>query len=124
MKNHYSDKDVFRAGKDSFNVAFGIYNIGGDLLVDESIGHFTAFSYEEGWDQDGNMYQTLHSHDFHQCSREELGLDGDNSSFFPVAEGLEGNLESVHKSLYCLDDPSSLRMWGNRNSENLSIFTI
>ena len=79
MKNHYSDTEVFNAGKDSFNVAFGMHSLTGESIVDESIGRFVAVSYEEGWDQDGNMYSKFHNHSFHRCSREELGLEGDNS---------------------------------------------
>ena len=79
MKNYYSDTEVFNAGKDSFNVAFGLHSLTGESIVDESIGRFDAHSYEEGWDKDGNLYAKFHNHSFHRCSREELGLEGDNS---------------------------------------------
>ena len=79
MPNYYNDTAVFEGGKDSFNVAFSLYSSDEDFRFDDSYGSFYVGSFYEGYDQDGNWVENATYHDFHLCSREELGLEGEDS---------------------------------------------
>ena len=120
VTNYYNDTAVFEGGKDSLNVAFSLFSMSyGDFRFDDSYGSFYATSYTEGWDQDGEWFRTSYDHNFHLCSKEELGLEGENSQFFPIEASYRQDVENdQYGHLYCLDDPSELQLWGISHSQH------
>ena len=65
-------------------VAFSGWNNKREYEIDKSIGEVVFKAYEWGNDNDGNFFVTQKIIPSHVCTKEELGLEGDSSSFFPL----------------------------------------
>ena len=52
------------------------------------------------------------------CSREELGLEGDNSKFMPVKSVNKKILEGTNKILTCVSQKEKLSVHGDNNTLN------
>ena len=93
-------------------IAFAIYpaNFDGlvDGFVDETYGKFEVLSWERGLDENGGYFNNFIYHDYHLCTREELGLQGNASKFYPVSKSMRENFEGVSSLFYCLDKPEDL----------------
>ena len=117
VKKFYSDEETFKGGKDKFNVAFGVAN-----ELDETYGTFIVYTYEEKY-VDGELFEETIEIDYHPCTDEELGLEGDNASFFPNVE--ESFLEADWTSnLMCFDKPEEIEIRGDNNSQSLKHLNI
>ena len=67
-------------------MAVVLYGAGADKRWDESIGRIQFHTFEWGIDEDGNQFEKDVYPTSHICSKEELGLEGDNSDFMPAQE--------------------------------------
>ena len=75
-------------------MAFTGFNNRTGYEIDKSIGELVFTAYEWGNDFDGNFFVTRERIPSHVCSREELGLDGDSSYFFPTTKNYIKQLET------------------------------
>ena len=66
-------------------VAFTGWNNNREYELDKSIGEFIFINYEWGYDEDGTFFLKRDRIPSHVCTKEELGLEGDSASFFPVS---------------------------------------
>ena len=62
------------------------YDTAEPTLVDESYGFFELRLFQWGYDEQGVYKSGGKPLNFHQCSREELGLEGNNSNFYPTID--------------------------------------
>lgn len=53
-------------------------------ILDPSIAEIVFLAYEWGPDKNGVPQVTYTRIPTHSCTKEELGLEGDNSSFMPI----------------------------------------
>ena len=83
LHHFYSDQETFTA-KDGFNVAFGL-NLG-DIVLEDTVATFYVSLQEWTVLPNGTFDSSEKWLDIHRCSREELGLEGENSTFYPVLE--------------------------------------
>ena len=67
-------------------VAFTGYNNNREYEIDKSIGEVVYTAYEWGYDEDGNSFLSRDRIPSHVCTKEELGLEGDSSYFYPVMD--------------------------------------
>ena len=70
-------------------VGLTAYDSETEYILDKSIGELNFMAYEWGEDENKELYVRKTILPSHICSKEELGLEGDNSSFFPLFKGLE-----------------------------------
>ena len=59
----------------------------------------------------------------HICSKEELGIEGDNSLFFPLFEGQVNQLKTYQKKFLCIAK-EEMRVFGDWNSKYARIIDI
>ena len=112
LRHFYTDDETFTA-QDGFNLAFILYSDHGEL--NDTIGTFSLHSQE--WATvDGIFTANRIEYDFHTCTREELGLDGESSGFYPIIESQAENLEGLSSSMLCLDDPDQVLIYGDYSS--------
>ena len=64
--------------------AFTGWNNISEYELDKSIGEIIFINYEWGYDEDGNFFLNRDRIPSHVCTKEELGLEGDSPSFFPI----------------------------------------
>ena len=71
------------------NLAVGLtaYDSEREYILDKSIGELNFMAYEWGEDENGEVFARKTIIPSHVCSKEELGLEGDNSNFFPLFKG-------------------------------------
>ena len=67
--------------------------------------------------EDGQRKDDWYELESHQCTREELGLEGSDHKFWPAKKSQENTLEALSSFLFCLD-ASDLRLQGSWTSEN------
>ena len=89
-ENFFNYDHVFDFEK-GLNMAVGLtaYDSETEYILDKSIGELNFMAYEWGEDENKELYVRKTIIPSHICSKEELGLEGDNSSFFPLFKGLE-----------------------------------
>ena len=79
----YTDKDIFKGGKENFNIAFGLVSVYGQLDLDTS-RYGKVKAKLKTWDAESIVFKDVKTK---QCTREDLGLDErneDKSLFFPI----------------------------------------
>jgi len=90
----------------NFAIAFTAYDGTDDSpLNDPSIVEVVFNAYQWGGEAtDGGEYFAGRSNiPTHTCTREELGLDGNNSKFFPIVEESHPELDFHSKKFICVD---------------------
>ena len=85
-----------------FAVAFTAYDNEREDILDPSYGSLTYTTYEWGDYENGEPYLKFEEIPSHNCSKEELGIEGDNSSFMPIVEGSKNMVELYQKKFRCI----------------------
>ena len=70
----------------NFAIAFTDTDKETENILDPSYGNISFMRYAWGNDDEGNYYEVVEEIESHQCTKEELGIEGDNSSFMPISE--------------------------------------
>ena len=92
---YYDDSFVFDQSMGLYvAVAFSGYNNKREYELDKSIGEIVYISYEWGYDEDGNTFLKRERIPSHVCTKEELGLEGDSSNFYPLMDGYKSLRET------------------------------
>lgn len=107
------------------NLAVGLtaYDAEREYILDKSIGELNFMAYEWGEDENGEVYVRKNIIPSHVCSKEELGIEGDNSSFFPLFEGQMNQLRLYQKKFLCIAK-EEMRVYGDWNSKFARIIDI
>ena len=105
IKNSYYNSSYVLSSNDGLQFAFGItaYDSNQEVVEDLDYGEIKARFY--GWglddvmgpDQGGDL-------DTHQCSEQELGLEGSNSLFYPLNKKSKRDISFYKKKLKCSND--------------------
>ena len=103
IEGHYPEEYVF-SWDSGFNiaVAFTAYDNERENILDPSIGELGIYISEWG-DENGELFLRDIKLDTHQCSREELGLEGNDSSFFPTVEKNVQWVKLYQKKFICMN---------------------
>ena len=82
---YYDESFVFDYSM-GFNVAvaFTDWDNTKEYVIDKSIGEVVFEEFAWGEDEDGNYWSHRLRIPSHVCTKEELGLEGDSSNFFPL----------------------------------------
>ena len=87
IEGYYPEEYVF-TWDSGFNlaVAFTAYDNERENILDPSIGDFNFYATSWGADENGEFFLTDEKLNTHPCSKEELGLEGNDPSFFPIVQ--------------------------------------
>ena len=102
----------------NFAIAFtGFKGENEPIFDDPTIGEVVFNHYRWGNDANGNHFTGRFPIKSHQCTREELGIDGDlnKAKFHPILDGMKENLHSYHQKFLCIDK-EDLVLYGDHNS--------
>ena len=88
QNQHFSNEYVFTNEMGlNFAFAFTDYDSETEDILHPSYGSLVFTTYEWGEDSDGNPFTKFVEIPSHTCSREELGLEGqEKSHFYPIKE--------------------------------------
>ena len=88
VNDRFYDPDYIFRAEDGLNFAVGLtaWDSTKESILDPSIGRIRFIAYEWGSDELGNPYSSYDEIPSHACSREELGLVGENPAFMPIIE--------------------------------------
>ena len=115
---YFTDDDVFRYS-DGLNiaVAFTAYDSEREWILDKSYGEILFNEYKWGTDADGNPFTARNRLETHQCTREELNLEGDpaNAKFYPLHPSSEYYVDFFYKKFLCVDS-KDLEIYGDFNT--------
>lgn len=70
----------------NFAFAFTAYDSETEDILDPSYGRIIFSRYAWGELENGEYFVKIDEIPSHTCTKEELGIEGDNSSFFPLPE--------------------------------------
>ena len=114
---YYSDQDEFKF-KDGLNiaVAFTAFDNVTEWSLNPRMGELVITSYEWGI-EDGKPWTDRKPVSYHNCTREELSLDGDGSDarFYPTHGSSHSSVDFYWRKMLCLDK-NELRISGDYNS--------
>ena len=68
----------------NFAVAFTAYDDETEDILDPTYGNVAFRNYEWGPTPDGGFFENFDEIPSHTCTKEELGMEGDYSSFYPL----------------------------------------
>ena len=86
----------------NFAVAFTAYDNEREEILHPSYGSLTFTTYEWGEDEKGEPFVKFENIPSHTCSKEELGLEGNNSSFMPIVEENINIVSLYQKKFHCI----------------------
>ena len=87
QKNYFSADYVFDYSQGlNFAFAFTAFDSETEDILDPSYGRITFSRYKWGEQQNGDYYSGFEEIPSHTCTKEELGIEGDKSSFMPLPE--------------------------------------
>lgn len=122
----YFDEDYvfsFEQGL-NFAIAFTAYDQETEDILDPSYGKLMFARYEWGERADtGELYSEISEIPSHTCTRQELGIDGGQGSFLPLAESQMRLVETYQKKMKCIE-PAEMRINGDYNSAKASLINI
>ena len=113
-----TDKDIFSYDNGlNFAIAFTGFDGETEPFNDPTIGEVVFNHYKWGIDANGNHFSGRFPIRSHQCSREELGIDGDltKAKFHQILDGMKEDLHFYHKKFICIDK-QDLVMYGDFSS--------
>ena len=99
----------------NFAIAFTAYDNERESILDPSYGRLIFNHYSWGPDQNGTYKSIRKEIPSHTCSTEELGLEGQNSSFMPINEKTYDELNLFHKKYICIEN-EDMYIHGNYNT--------
>ena len=107
----------------NYAVAFSAYDSNQEIILDPSYGELRFRAYT--WGRDPVTGESFLRHDpipTHPCTREELGLEGEEaqSRFFPIVQDSLGDLSYYSKKFICVDQ-ESLKVYGDFSSRKASL---
>ena len=122
----YFDLDYIFDYEQGLNIAFGFteYGSGKQYNLDKSIGKIALKEYSWGGDA-SNFNQEIQFRDIntHICSSEELGLEGDNSSFMPINKNNLNDVRHMQQKFHCADK-EDMKISGTYHSERARLLEI
>ena len=92
-------------------------------ILDPSYGRITFSRYEWGTDENGVYFWGFEEMPSHTCTKEELGIEGDNSSFMPLPENSMTYVRLYQKKLKCLD-PKDMKVSGDYDSDKAQLINM
>ena len=104
-------------------VAITAYDSEREYILDKSIGELNFMAYEWGEDENKEVYVRKNIIPSHICTKEELGLEGDNSNFFPLFTGQLNQLKNYHKKFRCTAK-EEMKVFGDWNSKFARLIDI
>ena len=119
-KDLYFSADYQFDYKDGFNVAvaFTAYDSNPDWILDSSIGEIYFNHFQWGPNEDGEYITERKRLNHHNCTREELGLEGKskNHRFYPLHAASEGVVDFYSSKFICLEE-EDLSIYGDYNTD-------
>ena len=101
----------------NFAVAFTAYaESEAENFLDETYARIVFNSYEWGPDEDGKFKTEIKEIPNHACTKEELGIEGDASSFMTIAQANLAEVTKFQKKFRCIDK-EEMYIYGDYNSE-------
>ena len=87
IEGYYPEEYVF-TWDNGFNVAvaFTAYDNERENILDPSIADLGFYASKWGVDENGEFFFFDEKIETHTCSKEELGLEGNDPNFFPIEE--------------------------------------
>jgi len=93
-------------------------------LLDPSFGEIKVKTSSWGYLDDGDEYIYEEKYlELHLCTKQELGLEGENSIFLPIKESSAEELELMTGKMLCLAEEDAY-VYGNFNSDNARMLYI
>lgn len=84
-------------------------------MIDPSYGRIRFQKFRASRDGKGGFINEIEEIESHQCSREELGVSGNDQKFWPINEGLTNEiLKFIH--LFACVDPDELEVSGGQGT--------
>ena len=115
---HYTDDFVF-SSEQGLNIAaaFTAYDTDTEWILDETYGEI-LFNHFSWGPQNGTYISERVRLDQHNCTAEELGLEGDPSShqFYPLHENSRDHVNLFQKKFICFSK-EDMRIQGDYNTE-------
>ena len=109
LPEYYPDDESI-SFEDGFNFAFGLLTQFEDFELDESFGRFHIATEAYGYNQEGEYYSFWSHHEFHKCSKQEIGLDEniESSILYPINENHKETVRNSAHIFNCFDAPERL----------------
>ena len=107
----------------NFAIAFTAYDNEKEDILDPSYGSLTFTTYEWGLDENGDTFIKFDEIPSHVCSREELGLEGDNSSFMPII-GTNVSTVNLHQKKFRCIDNEEMKVNGDYDSPEARLISM
>ena len=87
----------------NFAAAFTAFDNELEYSLDPSYGTLNFVVNEWGAYQDGSFFSKVEEIPSHICSKDELGIEGESSSFMPVDKQNLAHLKTYQKKFRCVD---------------------
>ena len=102
-ENHFDDSYVFQA-EQGINFAVAIGDFASFRTIDPSYGRIAFRKSSWQANDDGSIQLDSRELENHECSSEELGLEGTDHKFWPATnEHLASNLKRYSNTFTCVD---------------------
>ena len=115
QQDHFGEDNSITTEKNNFTVAFAFVAFDSPDLGDDISEYGEVKAFYKRWgepNKPGTHYYEVASR---PCTVEDLGLEGDNSKFWPLSDNAQKSVEAYKDKLQCIDDDIEVR--GAYNSD-------
>ena len=124
QKNYFNETYVFDHDKGlNFAVGFTAFDTETEDILDPSYGRIAFIKHAWGTDENGVPFSVYEEIESHTCTKEELGLEGDNSRFMPIEERNLRYVQMYQKKLRCISK-DEMKVAGDFNSASANLLNM